>query len=42
MTKTNSTGKQSNKKQPSDCHCDEKKNAKSKTNGNKSDTSDCK
>lgn len=43
MTKTNSTSKQSNKKQPSDCHCEEKKNnTKSKSNKQVTDCTDCK
>lgn len=43
MAKTNSTDKQNNKKQPSDCHCGESKNTKSKSvKTTEKDCSDCK
>ena len=44
MAKSISTSKQSTKKQPSDCHCDEtKQNAtKSKSSKSTKDCTDCK
>ena len=42
MAKTNSTSKQSTKKQPSDCHCEETKQTKQKSAKQTKDCSDCK
>lgn len=41
MAKTNSTSKQSTKKQPGDCHCEETKSSKAKSSKAAKDCSDC-